>query len=110
MGTTDIAGVKLPDSRIARDITQFVRDTASDMLFHHSARVYWWGALAGRKLGLAFDPELLYAAAMFHDARHSGAHASRDPPRAGGRRDGHGGARYPQRRPQRLPALPVRHQ
>jgi HD superfamily phosphodiesterase len=76
MDTTDIAGMRLPDSRIARDITQFVRDTAGDMLFHHSARVYWWGALAGRKLGLAFDPELLYAAAMFHDARHSGAHAS----------------------------------
>jgi hypothetical protein len=37
------------------------------MLFHHSARVYWWGALAGRRQGLAFDPELLYAAAMFHD-------------------------------------------
>jgi HD superfamily phosphodiesterase len=67
MDTTDIAGVKLPDSRIAREITQFVRDTASDMLFHHSARVYWWGALAGRKRGLAFDRELLYAAAMFHD-------------------------------------------
>jgi hypothetical protein len=57
----------LPDSRIAREITQYVRDTASDMLFHHSARVYWWGTLAGRRLGLAFDPELLYAAAMFHD-------------------------------------------
>jgi hypothetical protein len=57
----------LPDSRIAREITQYVRDTAGDMLFHHSARVYWWGALQGRQLGLAFDPELLYAAAMFHD-------------------------------------------
>ncbi|PQO98602.1 phosphohydrolase [Massilia phosphatilytica] len=57
----------LPDSRIAREITAYVRDTASDMLFHHSARVYWWGALLGEQLGLAFDPELLYAAAMFHD-------------------------------------------
>ena len=57
----------LPDSRIAREIMQYVRDTASDMLFHHSARVYWWGALQGKRLGLAFDPELLYAAAMFHD-------------------------------------------
>jgi hypothetical protein len=67
MGTTDILGVRLPDSRLARDITQYVRDTEDDLLFHHSARVYWWGALAGKKLGLAFDPELLYAAAMFHD-------------------------------------------
>jgi hypothetical protein len=61
----------LPDSRLARAITQYVRgmanDSASDMLFQHSARVYWWGALLGERLGLAFDPELLYAAAMFHD-------------------------------------------
>jgi HD superfamily phosphodiesterase len=61
----------LPDSRLAREITRYVRgmanDSASDMLFQHSARVYWWGALLGERLGLAFDPELLYAAAMFHD-------------------------------------------
>ena len=61
------SALALPDSRLARDITQYVRDMASDMLFHHSARVYWWGALLGERLGLAFDPELLYAAAMFHD-------------------------------------------
>jgi hypothetical protein len=67
MNPTDIDGIKLPDSRIARAITQLIRDTESDLLFHHSARVYWWGALMGKKLGLAFDPELLYAAAMFHD-------------------------------------------
>ncbi|WP_075795803.1 HD domain-containing protein [Massilia putida] len=67
MNTPDIGGIRLPDSRIAREITQLVRDTESDMLFHHSARVYWWGALAGRRQGLPFDPELLYAAAMFHD-------------------------------------------
>jgi hypothetical protein len=62
-----IAGVRLPDSRIAREITQLVRDTESDLLFQHSVRVYYWGALAGKRQGLAFDPELLYAAAMFHD-------------------------------------------
>ena len=67
MDTADRLGVRLPDSRLAREITQYVRDTGSDLLFHHSMRVYWWGALAGKKLGLAFDPELLYAAAMFHD-------------------------------------------
>ena len=43
---TDIFGVKIPDSRIAREITQLVRDTESDVLFHHSTRVYFWGALA----------------------------------------------------------------
>ena len=60
-------GVRVPDSRLAREITEFVRDTETPLLFHHSSRVYCFGALAGSHRGLAFDPELLYAGAMFHD-------------------------------------------
>ena len=67
MAQTDIVGVRIPDSRMAREITELVRDTESDVLFHHSVRVYYWGALSGKRNGLAFDAELLYAAAMFHD-------------------------------------------
>jgi hypothetical protein len=67
MDHLDICGVRIPDSGIAREITQLIRDTESDMLFHHSVRVYYWGALAGKRHKLQFDPELLYAAAMFHD-------------------------------------------
>lgn len=62
-----IPGIEIPDSSLARDITQLIRDTESEILFQHSRRVYLWGALIGRRRGLAFDPELLYAAAMFHD-------------------------------------------
>jgi hypothetical protein len=36
---SDIAGVKIPDSKMARDLTQLIRDTESDLLFHHSTRV-----------------------------------------------------------------------
>src|ERR1700742_967446 len=64
---SEISGIKIPDSKIARDVTQLIRDTESDLLFHHSARVYFWGALTGSRTGLSFDPELLYTAAMFHD-------------------------------------------
>jgi hypothetical protein len=67
MNSADIAGVRIPDSRLAREITELIRDTESDILFRHSVRVYYWGALSGRRNGLRFDPELLYAAAMFHD-------------------------------------------
>ena len=62
-----ISGVKIPDSKLARDATQFIRDTESEFLFQHSTRVYFWGALAAKRKGLTFDPELLYTAAMFHD-------------------------------------------
>ena len=67
MNEIKIAGLTIPDSSLARDITQLVRDTESDMLFQHSRRVYFWGGLMGQRKGLKFDPELLYAAAMFHD-------------------------------------------
>ena len=62
-----ISRVRIPDSKIAREITQLIRDTESDLLFHHSARVFFWGALTGNRQALSFDPELLYTAAMFHD-------------------------------------------
>jgi HD domain len=65
--TATIDVLKAPDSKLAREITELVRDTETPLLFHHSSRVYQWGALAGRRRGLGFDPELLYAGAMFHD-------------------------------------------
>jgi hypothetical protein len=61
------SGVSVPDSQLAREITEFIRDTESNLLFNHSSRVYCFGALAGRRRGLKFDAELLYAGAMFHD-------------------------------------------
>ncbi|WP_114210924.1 HD domain-containing protein [Acidisarcina polymorpha] len=61
------SAMQIPDSKLAKDITEFVRDTESTLLFNHSSRVYCFGALAGQRRGLSFDPELLYAGAMFHD-------------------------------------------
>ncbi len=67
--------IGVPDSRLAREITELVRDTETSLLFHHSSRVYYWGALTGRRRGLRFDPELLYAGAMFHDIGLTPAYA-----------------------------------
>ena len=62
-----VEGVAIPDSKLAREITEVVQDTVTPLLFHHSSRVYYFGALAGKHRGLKFDPELLYTGAMFHD-------------------------------------------
>ena len=62
-----IAGIRVPDSAIARAATQLVRDTEDDLLYNHSRRVFFWGALSGERRGLEYDPELLYLGAMFHD-------------------------------------------
>ena len=72
------AGVTVPDTKLAREATELVRDRTSDLVYHHSRRVYWWGSLQGRNRGLSYDPELLYIGAIFHDLglneenRHSG--------------------------------------
>ncbi|MEA2124104.1 MAG: hypothetical protein QOI80_886 [Solirubrobacteraceae bacterium] len=64
---TSIAGVRIPDSALAREATEFVRDESTQLLFDHSRRVFLWASLQGDKLGLDYDPELLYVGAMFHD-------------------------------------------
>lgn len=89
--THPISEVRIPDSKLALELTQLIRETEGELLFHHSLRVFCWGVLAGNRMGLKFDPELLYAASMFHDigltARYAhsqlrfevdGANAARD--------------------------------
>src|ERR1700730_4251339 len=71
-----VAGVAIPDSKLAREVTELVRDTEPPLLFHHSSRVYYWGPLPGQRRGHRFDPVLLYAGAMFHDMGLTPAHAS----------------------------------
>jgi hypothetical protein len=65
--SSTIAGITMPDSHMACDLTQLIRDTASNLLFHHSTRVSLFGALTGQRKGLTDDPERLDVGAMFHD-------------------------------------------
>src|SRR4030081_4002793 len=61
------AGIAVPDTKLAMEATELIRDTTTELIYHHSRRVYWFGSLQGRNRGLSFDPELLYIGAMFHD-------------------------------------------
>jgi HD domain len=71
-----IEGISVPDSKLAREITELVRDAEPPLLFHHSSRVFYWGALTGVRRGLMFDADLLYAGAMFHDMGLTPRHSS----------------------------------
>jgi hypothetical protein len=62
-----VADIRVPDSAIARAATQLVRAAEDDLLYNHSRRVFFWGALTGERRNLKYDPELLYLGAMFHD-------------------------------------------
>ena len=92
-----ILEVTIPDTKLGRAVTAFVRDTETDLLSNHSTRVYYFGALAGWERGLMFDPELLYTGAMFHDLGlvpgHGSAHERFEVDGANAARDflkGHG--------------------
>lgn len=57
----------VPDSLLAKEATEILREHSTDLLFNHSMRVYLFAAEQGRQQKLRFDPELLYVAAAFHD-------------------------------------------
>jgi hypothetical protein len=58
-----IEAIGIPDTKLCKEITELVRDTEPELLFNHSSRVYYFGALTGLRRGLRFDRELLYAGA-----------------------------------------------
>src|ERR1700757_1406581 len=57
----------IPDSLLAKEATEILREHSTDLLFNHSIRVYLFAAEQGRQQKLRFDTELLYIAAAFHD-------------------------------------------
>jgi hypothetical protein len=73
-----IDDLSVPDTKLCREIRELVRDTESELLFHHSSRVYYFGVMTGSRRGLTFDRELLYAGAMFHDMGLTTQHSSPD--------------------------------
>jgi HD domain-containing protein len=70
------SGVAIPDSTMARQVTELVRDSENSLLFNHSSRVYYFAAATGKRKSLTFDPELLYVSAMFHDMGLTPNHSS----------------------------------
>src|SRR3569833_921061 len=60
-------GIKIPDSKLAREAAELVRQHETELLYNHSVRVFLFGAMMGARENLKVDPELLYVAALFHD-------------------------------------------
>src|ERR1700679_960560 len=62
-----ISSTSIPDTKLAKEATQILREQSTDLLYNHSLRVYLFAAEQGRQQKLRFDPELLYVSAAFHD-------------------------------------------
>jgi hypothetical protein len=73
-----IAGIRVPDSKLAREATDLAREHGTPLLLAHSLRVYLFGAIQGRQRGWEFDHELFYVGAMFHDLGLTARYRSRD--------------------------------
>ncbi|MVU80895.1 HD domain-containing protein [Nocardia sp. ET3-3] len=73
-----IAGITIPETALVRDATDFVRQAADGTLFHHSRRVFLWGALKAAARGLEVDLELAYVGALFHNLGLTASHATVD--------------------------------
>ena len=65
--TEVIAGVEIPQTAAAVEATRAIRGRTSPLIFHHSRRVFLFGAIDAQTRGLEPDPELLYLAALYHD-------------------------------------------
>lgn len=64
---TVVAGVRIPDSGLARAATAFARRVSSETLFNHAMRTYLYGSLLFDRRGIRYDRELAFVAAVLHD-------------------------------------------
>ena len=64
---SSVAGVTLPDSKVARQATELSQMVCPPYLFNHCVRTFIWGSIAGRAAGQHFDNETLYLACILHD-------------------------------------------
>ncbi|WP_432870060.1 HD domain-containing protein [Microbispora rosea] len=63
-----IAGLEIPETAAVAEATTLIQETTTPLIYHHSRRVFFFGLIHAHTLGVEPDPELLYLAAMFHDA------------------------------------------
>ncbi len=64
---TEVAGVALPRTSLARSAADLARRACPDFLFNHCMRTYALGALSVRAQRTKFDPEMAFVAAALHD-------------------------------------------
>src|SRR4051812_17922786 len=67
VGRLDPRDVRIPDSAAAREAEEVCRGLPPSVA-SHSHRCYLWGAILASQDGITFDEEVLYVAALLHDA------------------------------------------
>jgi hypothetical protein len=64
---SSVAGVRIIDSKIAKDAVQLSCSVSPPYLFNHAMRTFLYGSLVGRAMAASFDEEMLFLACILHD-------------------------------------------
>ena len=67
MGIARLADIHVPTTLVAELAAESAAAWCPRWLMEHNHRAYLWAAARGTDMGIAFDEELLYVAAMLHD-------------------------------------------
>ncbi|CAD0218104.1 HD domain-containing protein [Chryseobacterium sp. JV274] len=63
----EVAGIIIPDSKIATEATELLLEHGTEFIYNHSLRVFLFSSLNAKRDNKAHDSELLYVASVFHD-------------------------------------------
>ncbi|MDP9794046.1 hypothetical protein J2S43_002558 [Catenuloplanes nepalensis] len=63
----EVAGIRIPRTRMAREVMAFARETMPAVMVNHVMRTYLFGAMQLRQAGTAFDEEIAFAGCLLHD-------------------------------------------
>ncbi len=66
---------QIPDSTIAKQATELVREISSELLLNHCYRTYFFGCILAHQDGLKFDREVFYLSSIMHDLGLTEKHA-----------------------------------
>ncbi|GAB7045570.1 HD domain-containing protein [Catenuloplanes indicus] len=63
----EVAGIRIPRTRTARETMAFAHETMPPVLINHVMRTYLFGAIQLRQTGTAFDEEVAFLGCLLHD-------------------------------------------
>lgn len=62
-----VAGIRIPDSTIAKQATELLIAHGTEFLYNHSLRTFLFGAMNAEQKKISYDPELYFVCSAFHD-------------------------------------------
>jgi hypothetical protein len=71
-----IAGVLIPDTKLAREATEIARSAEPIEIFNHSLRTFLFAELIAKAKKISHDTEIVYVASILHDAGLSSRYMS----------------------------------